>query len=106
MPATDTPQVSRNDEQGRYEIRAGEELLGFAEFKPIGGGAVLLPHTEVFGGHEGEGLGSRLARFALDDVRAQGKQVVPMCPFIASYIREHPEYTDLVHPQQRGVFRL
>lgn len=105
-PAASGPEVTRNDEQGRYEIREGEDLLGFAEFKPIGGGAVLLPHTEVFEGREGEGLGSRLARFALDDIRAQGKQVVPMCPFIARYIADHREYVELIHPQQRGVFGL
>lgn len=100
------PQVTRNDENGHYEIREGGQLLGFAEFKPAGDGAVLLPHTEINQGHEGEGLGSQLAKYALDDIRAQGKLVVPMCPFIAGYIRKHPEYTDLVHPQQRGVFQL
>lgn len=99
-------EVTRNDSTGRYEISQGGKVVGFAEFKNIGDGAVMLPHTEVDEGHEGEGLGSQLARYALDDIRAQGKQVVPMCPFIAAYIQKHPEYTDLVHPQQRGVFGL
>lgn len=99
-------EVIRNDEAARYELRRGEEVLGYAEFRPAGEGAVMLPHTVVEEGHEGQGLGSQLARGALDDVRAQGKLVVPMCPFIAAYIQRHPEYTDLVHPQQRGVFGL
>ncbi|MFC6663258.1 GNAT family N-acetyltransferase, partial [Deinococcus multiflagellatus] len=90
----------------RYELRQGQQVLGYAEFRPAGEDAVMLPHTVVDEGHEGQGLGSLLARGALDDVRAQGKRVVPMCPFIAAYIRRHPEYTDLVHPQQRGVFGL
>lgn len=99
-------EVRRNDSTGRYEISEGGKVVGFAEFKNIGEGAVMLPHTVVDEGHEGEGLGSQLAKYALDDIRAQGKQVVPMCPFIAAYIQKHPEYTDLVHPQQRGVFGL
>ncbi|MBZ9750259.1 N-acetyltransferase [Deinococcus sp. HMF7620] len=103
---TQTPEVRRNDDTQRYELLRGEQVLGYAEFRPAGEGAVMLPHTVIEEGHEGEGLGSQLARFALDDVRAQGKRVVPMCPFIAGYIRKHPEYTDLVHPQQRGVFGL
>ena len=93
-----TPQVRRNDDTQRYELLDGDRQLGYAEFRPVGT-AVMLPHTEVEEGHEGEGLGSQLARAALDDIRAQGKQVMPMCPFIAAYIRRHPEYNDLIHPQ-------
>lgn len=99
-------EVHRNDDAQRYELSLGGAVVGFAEFRPAGAEAVMLPHTVVDEGHEGEGLGSQLARFALDDIRAQGKRVVPMCPFIAAYIQRHPEYTDLVHPQQRGVFGL
>ncbi len=99
-------QLTRNDEKGRYEISKGDELMGYAQFKAIGDNAVLMPHTVVFEEHEGEGVGSALAHYALDDIRNQGKLVIPMCPFIAAYIRDHPEYTELVHPEQRGVFGL
>ena len=79
-------EVKRNDSAGRYELTQGGKVVGFAEFKNIGDGAVMLPHTVVDEGHEGEGLGGQLARYALDDVRAQGKLVVPMCAFIAAYM--------------------
>lgn len=98
-------ELRKNDEKSRYEILQGGQVVGFAEFRPVGD-AVMLPHTEIEQGHEGEGLGSQLAKFALDNVKAEGKRVIPMCPFIAGYIRRHPEYTELVHPQQRGVFKL
>ncbi|UBV44881.1 N-acetyltransferase (plasmid) [Deinococcus taeanensis] len=100
-----TIQVQRNDQASRYELRDGNTVLGFAEFRPVGD-AIMLPHTEIDKAHEGEGLGSQLARAALDDVRDQGKKVLPMCPFIAAYIRRHPEYVELIHPQQRAVFGL
>ena len=45
---------------------------------------------------EGQGLGARLARFALDDARERGLRVVPLCPFIAAFVKRHPEYQDLV----------
>ena len=80
-------------------------MLGFAEYRPAGQ-ALMFSHTEIDPAHEGQGLGSRLVRGALDDARAQGREVVPMCPFVASYIREHREYVDLVQPGQRGVFGL
>ncbi len=53
-------------------------------------------------GHEGQGLGSKLARFALDDTRRQHLKVVPTCPFIAKFIQGHAEYQDLVVGQNRG----
>lgn len=98
-------ELRKNDEKSRYEILQGGQVVGFAEFRPVGD-AVMLPHTEIEQGHEGEGLGSQLAKFALDNVKTEGKRVIPMCPFIAGYIRRNPEYTELVHPQQRGVFKL
>lgn len=99
------PELRKNEEKSQYELLEGERVIGHAEYRPVGN-AVMLPHTEIEEGHEGEGLGSKLAKFALDDVKAQGKQVIPMCPFIAGYIRRHPEYLELVQPAQRGVFGL
>jgi predicted GNAT family acetyltransferase len=41
-------------------------------------------------------VGSQLVRGALDDLRARGLRVVPLCPFVAAYLRRHPEDADLV----------
>jgi predicted GNAT family acetyltransferase len=57
---------------------------------------VVFVHTEVEPELQGQGIAQVLAAGALDQVRASGRQVVPRCPFIASYIRRHPEYEDLV----------
>jgi predicted GNAT family acetyltransferase len=56
-----------------------------------------LTHTEVPQELSGRGIGSRLARGVLDDIRAAGLKVVAKCPFMAGYIGKHPEYADLVH---------
>jgi predicted GNAT family acetyltransferase len=56
----------------------------------------VLVHTEVEPRAEGTGLGSQLVTEALDDIRARGLRVVPLCPFVAAYIRRHPDYADLV----------
>ena len=62
---------------------------------------IALTHTEVTPACEGRGFGSRLASAALDDARAQGLAVVPLCPFITWYIDRHPQYRDLVAPEHR-----
>jgi predicted GNAT family acetyltransferase len=40
-------------------------------------------------------VGSKLAKFVLDDARARGRKVSPLCPFIAAWMKRHPEYDDL-----------
>ncbi len=59
-------------------------------------GTVVLVHTEVAPSAEGTGVGSQLVKEALDDIRKRGLRVVPVCPFVAAYIRRHREYADLV----------
>lgn len=88
-------EITDNAEQGRYEIRLDGDLAGFAEYER-GEGAVVFTHTEVDSAFEGKGVGSALARGALDDVRSQGLSVVPLCPFIKKWILRHPDYKDRV----------
>ena len=79
----------------RYEVIEDGTLAGFAEYRDHGGARVFT-HTEVFPAFEGRGVGSALARGALDDVRASGRTLVARCPFIRGYIERQPEYADLV----------
>ena len=71
-------------------------LAGFAEYIRMNG-LVIFSHTEVMPEFEGKGVGSALAKYALDDVRADGtRKVQPLCPFIAAWIKRHQDYQDLV----------
>ena len=70
------------------------------------GNAIVFTHTEVPPELQGQGVGSALARGALDAARAEGAEVVPLCPFIASYIRRHPEYLDLVSERNQQRLKL
>lgn len=87
--------VSDNPEASRYEISVDGDVGGVAVYR-LEGDRIVFLHTEIDPAHEGEGLGGRLARGALDDTRARGLTVVPLCPFIAGWIRRHPDYVDLV----------
>ena len=62
----------------------------------VDGDTVVTPHTEVDVEHGGRGHGKELVRGALDSIRADGRFVEPLCPFVRSYIRRHPDYQDLV----------
>ncbi|AFD25983.1 GNAT family N-acetyltransferase [Deinococcus gobiensis] len=88
-------QVRNDAAQSRYELTQGGEVLGYAEYEAQGD-TLDFTHTQVSEEHQGEGLGERLVRGALDDVRAQGQKVIASCPFVGSFIRKHAEYGDLL----------
>lgn len=98
-------QLHDNRDRHRYEIVADGKVAGYAEYNLLAE-AVMFTHTEVDGAYEGQGLGSRLARFALDDVRARGLQVIPVCQFIAGWLRKHRDYVDLVRPDIQRAFKI
>jgi predicted GNAT family acetyltransferase len=87
--------VQNNPDEQRYELLVDGSLLGALLYR-LRHDAVALIHTEVSPSLEGRGLGARLVAGALDDIRARGLQVVPICPFVRAYIRRHPDYADLV----------
>jgi predicted GNAT family acetyltransferase len=89
------PTVHDAPDAGRYELRDGERVLGFAAYQRHGD-TVVFTHTEVDPDEGESGLGSRLVRGALDDVRSRGGGVEPSCSFVRGYIERHPEYRDLV----------
>jgi uncharacterized protein len=93
--ASASPRVADNPDERRYEVWVGDRLAGKAEYR-LAGNRVIFFHTEIDEAFAGGGVGSRLAREALDDVRSRGLRVTPKCPFIAAYIRRHPEYRELV----------
>lgn len=86
-----------NIDDSRYEAWDGDTVAGFAEYQ-LTDALIVFTHTEVEPAYEGKGVGSQIARFALDDVRADGKrEVLPLCPFIKGWIGHHRDYVELVY---------
>jgi uncharacterized protein len=85
--------VTDNPAELRYELYDDEELAGEIRYRRVPGGLAFV-HTEVE--PKRHGLGNELVKAALDDLRERGLRVVPVCPFVAAYIRRHPEYEDLL----------
>lgn len=101
-----TLELSNNPARSRYEARLEGKVVGFAQYRPLTG-AIMFTHTEVDEAMEGRGVGSRLLRYALDDVRSRGLFAIPMCPFVKAFIQRHlEEYIELVNPPHRRIFGL
>lgn len=95
MPEPVDVTIRDNPDQSRYEAIVEGKVAGVAEYR-LDGSRIVLEHTEVGDDYEGQGVGSRLARGVLDSARSRELRVVPVCPFMRSYIERHEDYADLV----------
>jgi uncharacterized protein len=98
-------EVLDNPQSSRYELLIDGELVGWSEYRPAGD-SLIVAHTEILPGREGEGLASLLIGETLKDIRARDKKVIPTCAFTAAYIRRHAEFADLVDPSLRKQFEV
>ena len=87
--------VENNEAAKRFEARV-DGKVAFIQYRYEKDRIVMI-HTEVPDSLGGRGLAGKLAHAALEYARAEGLKVVPLCPYVASYIRKHPEYQSLVH---------
>ncbi len=83
-------------ERERFEARDEADAVAGVLTYQLTGAIVVYTHTEVDPRFEGRGVGSALARAAMDDARAKSRTVVPLCPFLSGWLGEHREYDSLV----------
>ena len=92
-----TTTVAHVPEAQRFEVEVDGTLAGFAAYRRSGR-EVIFTHTEVLPAYQNRGVASALVRGALDQVRSEGLEVVPLCSYVKTWIGRHPDYADLVHP--------
>lgn len=85
--------VEDNPARRRFEILVDGSLVGVANYR-LRQDTIVFTHTEVNPEYRNKGVGSALARGALDQVRARGDRVAATCPFISAFIDRHPEYAE------------
>lgn len=88
----------------RFVVRVDGAEAGGAYYRRVDD-RVVFTHTEVDDAYGGRGVGSALARSALDAVRARGERVVPLCPFLAAYLDRHPADADLIDEELTARLR-
>lgn len=98
-------EVVDNPAQARYEIRADGELAGVIQYH-LRDGVIAFLHTETDPRFRGHGVAGTLVRSSLDAARERHLALLPYCPFVRSWLTEHPEYADLVPDDRRPEFGL
>jgi uncharacterized protein len=104
MESTD-PVLTDNEAESRFEIHVDGELAGFVRYERQGQ-LLDLMHTQVGERFQGAGLAGQLARYSLETARARGLRVLPTCPYIRKWMRQHPGHQDVVPPERRAEFGL
>lgn len=87
-------EIIDNKAQHRFELEVEGHIA--KSFYRLANGIITFEHTEVPPELGGKGVGSRLIKGTLDQVRGTGLEVIAECPFVRGYIEKHPEYADLV----------
>jgi predicted GNAT family acetyltransferase len=87
--------VRDNPGRGRYELIVDGRIVSIADYH-LDGPIVVVPHVETDPEMRGQGMADRLMRGMLDDLRAGGRRITPVCPFAASFIRDHPDDIELL----------
>lgn len=83
-------------DKGRYVLKGPDGAEAELTFNKVGARQIIIDHTGVPDAFRGQGVGARLVARAVEDARAAGKTVIPLCPFAAAQFRRHPEWSDVL----------
>jgi len=89
-------ELEDNGAKGRYVVKGPDGAEAEMTFTKVGEHQLIIDHTEVPDAFRGQGVGARLVMRAVEDARAAGKTIIPLCPFAAAQFRRHPEWADVL----------
>ena len=92
------PEISLQDNgsKGRYVLRSAAGAEAEMTFTKVSEKLIIIDHTEVPDAFRGQGAGLRLVTRAVEDARAAGKKIIPLCPFANAQFLRHPEWADVL----------
>jgi uncharacterized protein len=93
---TDEIGFEDNGSKGRYFLRSPTGDEAEMTFTRVGEHLIIIDHTEVPDAFRGQGAGLRLVTRAVEDARAAGKKIIPLCPFANAQFHRHPEWSDVL----------
>ncbi|HZU58672.1 MAG TPA: GNAT family N-acetyltransferase [Actinocrinis sp.] len=101
---TNSATVQQVEAEQLYEIQVDGRRAGVVAYRDHGDQRVFY-HTEVDDAYAGQGLASRLVREALTESRGQGKRIVPVCPYVAAFLKKNTEFAEATDPVTPEISR-
>lgn len=96
---SDAIAITRSEEgsKGRYEARVeGRDGVGELTYSRMSASKIIADHTGVDESLRGTGVGKALVERLVADARSEGFKIIPLCPFVQSQYRRHPEWSDVM----------
>ena len=89
-------ELEENGNKGRYFVKGPDNAEAEMTFTRVGEHQFIIDHTGVPDAFRGQGVGLKLVTRAVEDARAAGKTIIPLCPFAAAQFKRHPEWSDVL----------
>lgn len=96
--------VADNTAQSRYELPV-EGLVAHVAYN-LSPPNLMITEVVTPKALEGRGIASRMAAHVVEDARARGLLILPVCPFFAAWLKKHPEHAEVVHPSYHDSLGL
>lgn len=81
--------------KGRYVVRLNGAEAEMT-YSRAGEALIIIDHTGVPDAMRGRSVGQAMVRRAVEDARAQGRKILPLCPFAKAQIARHTEWQDVL----------
>ena len=94
---TENLEVIHNPTEKRFEVWIDDHLAKLDYI--LDDSTIVMTHVGVHPDHRGKGVAGKITHAALEYAKEKSLRVIPMCPYVAAYIRKHPQYVDLMKPQ-------
>jgi predicted GNAT family acetyltransferase len=89
-------QIEDKGSKGRYFLRTPDGAEAEMTFSKAGEHLIIIDHTDVPDAFRGQGAGLRLVTRAVEEARAAGKKIIPLCPFANAQFKRHKEWADVL----------
>lgn len=85
----------RHDGHGRYVVHLEDGHEAEMTYRALRPGVIAIDHTGVPPQFRGQGIAEKLVLAGIEDARANGTKIVPLCSYVAAQFRRHPEWAEL-----------
>jgi uncharacterized protein len=86
-------EVTHNTAENRFETWIDGQLSKLDYM--LDGDTIVMTHVGVYPEQRGQGVAGKLTQVALEYAKENSLRVIPMCPYIATYIHRNPQYIEL-----------
>lgn len=88
-------QRQEDDSKGRYWVVVDGHTAEMT-YSRAGASLIIIDHTDVPDALRGQHVGQALVQQGVEDARAEGRKIMPLCPFAKAQIQKHPEWQDIL----------